>query len=63
MNKEIFRNPEEKTELEIDYYLAVYYYHLLTLEDAKLGLDKGIEPIEAWKQKGTGELGQNALRI
>lgn len=59
MNKEI----ELKTDLEIDYYLAIYYYHLLTFEDAKLGLEKGIAPIEAWKQKGTGELRSHAVRV
>lgn len=56
MNKEIFRNSEEKTELEIDYYLAVYYYRLLTLEEAQIGLEKGITPIELWRQKGTDEI-------
>ena len=47
---------EPRTELEIDYILAVYYYRLLTLEEAQIGLEKGITPIELWRQKGTGEI-------
>ncbi len=49
MNKELISGDPERERLEIEYTLAVYLYRLLTLEDALLGLEKGISPIEAWK--------------